>query len=626
MRPRTALCALACLCATRDPAAAATAPLIDAQVSTTSLALDESVQLVVTVTRDSTHSLQSYSRPDVRDFDILSQNQADQTQWSMVNGVTTIRTVEQHVYLLHPRRKGTLTIPPASVRVDGRELRTREIVVTVNAPSKRSGGAASPSAGGAPQPIAAPEGMSGAEDVFVEARVENPLVPAEARGEGAPARGTALHVGEQVIVTWRIFSRGEIWHYRMLAEPKHEDFWSEDLYAPPGRLSWQRARVKGQDYLVAVLLRRALFPLRSGKLTISPLTVEATTVQTAFYPGASAERATRALTLEVLPLPAAGRPDGFEPGNVGRFDVTSSVDNAHPRAGEAISLRVVVKGQGNLRNVRLPRLDALEGFKVYDPTSLDAIDRSEAGVSGQKVLTYLLLPRKGGPLTVPAINFPYYDPADSRYAVAVAPAINVTVEGDPEKIGTGPAEAKENVLAPRIKPLRIRSHVETAVGERLLRGRTLLVALLAPPSLLALIVSASAVRARLRRETAGSRRRRARAAARRHLRAGEAHIRGQKPSAFFAECARAIYDHLDYRLGMRCESYTIEELRTLLPERGFAGPLADAVASELLACEFARFAASAPDATEMRAALKRVKQLLDAVERAPLPTASRGTP
>ena len=86
--------------------------------------------------------------------------------------------------------------------------------------------------------------------------------------------------------------------------------------------------------------------------------------------------------------------------------------------------------------------------------------------------------------------------------------------------------------------------------------------------------------------------------------------------------------HLDYRLGMRCESYTIEELRTLLPERGFAGPLADAVTSELLACEFARFAASAPDATEMRAALKRVKQLLEAVERAPLPTAAaaRGNP
>src|SRR6185369_8813123 len=126
---------------------------------------------------------------------------------------------------------------------------------------------------------------------------------------------------------------------------------------------------------------------------------------------------------------------------------------------------------------------------------------------------------------------------------------------------------------------------------RILRGPALLVCLAAPPSLLLLFVAGGAVRARLRRETAGTRRRRARAAARRHLRAGELHIKGAQPSAFFAECARAIYEHLEYRLGMRFESYTIEELHRILVERGVEGELATSITAELQSCDFARFAA-----------------------------------
>lgn len=617
---------------------AAAPPQFDAQVSTSILGLDETLQVVVTLGRDASQSLSSYTRPDPRDFELLSQSQAEQTQWTLVNGVQSVRTVEQHTYVLRPRRRGSLTIPPAVVKIDGRELKTRELVVTVTAPTRRPSAAATPGGTGLDplgtqgvQALPAPEGMSGAEDVFLEARAEVPR-SSDGKGRSAHAGGApetsaaakaagapiAVHVGEQLLVTWLIYTRGEIWRYRTLAEPKHDDFWSEDLYSPPGRLAWQRATVKGQEYEVAVLMKRALFPLRAGKLTITPLAVEATTAQTAFYAGASAERASRPINVEVLPLPAAGRPDGFEPANVGRFEVSSVVDSNHPRAGDAISLKVTIKGQGNLRHVKLPRLEVVEGFKVYDPTSVDDVQRKDGGVEGTKVLTYLMLPRKGGPLAVPAVRLPYYDPWEQRYQVSVAPAINITVEGDPEKIGAGGADAKENVLGPRIKPLRIRHHVETSIGERLLRGRALLWGLLAPPSILILIVLGGAVRDRLRRETAGSRRRRARAAARRHLRLAELHIRGGRPSQFFGECVRAIYEHLEYRLGTRFESFTVEELRRLLIERGFAEAVAAGIAAELLASDFARFGASAPDAAEMKAVLRRVRQLLEAIERAPL--------
>src|SRR5262249_29504453 len=161
---------------------------------------------------------------------------------------------------------------------------------------------------------------------------------------------------------------------------------------------------------------------------VTPLEVEVTTVQTAFYPGGSALRSSKPLTIEVLPLPAAGQPEGFEATNVGRYDISSAVDNARPKAGGAVTFKDTVPGTGKLPNLKGPRRDRIDGFKVDEPSASDAVERSPDGVHGQKVLTYLLLPRKGGPLTIPKLELPYFDSVEGRYQISVAPAINIAVD------------------------------------------------------------------------------------------------------------------------------------------------------------------------------------------------------
>src|SRR5262249_11704245 len=146
--------------------------------------------------------------------------------------------------------------------------------------------------------------------------------------------------------------------------------------------------------------------LKAGKLTVTPLEAEATTMQTAFLPGASAARKSKALTVEVMPLPVDGRPQGFEAANVGRYELSSSVDRTEVKAGEAITWKLTVRGAGNVRNVRLPPIqkmaDKLDGFRVYEPTTKETIEPGDE-VHGQKVYTYLLLPQKGGALSLPAV-------------------------------------------------------------------------------------------------------------------------------------------------------------------------------------------------------------------------------
>jgi len=566
-----------------------------------SITLDQELEVTVTLDRSGSQPFESYRAPSAPDFDLLHTGSNEQTQFSMVNGRTSVRVIEQHVYVFKAKKRGSLKILPAMVRIAGTDLKTREIVVHVGAPLKNA--MSSVGKQGAPQPGLAlpppPDSLHGDEDLFVDATVDK----------------TKVYVGQQVTASWHLYTQSDILKYRPLAEPKYEDFWSEDLFVPTSHLAWDRTIVKGHEYEVALLLKKALFPLKAGKLAITALEAEATTMQTAFMAGASDSRKSKALTVEVMPLPVEGRPATFESSNVGHYELSASVDRTAVKAGEAVTWKVTVRGTGNIRNVRLPKLEKMDGFRVYEPTTKETIDPGDE-IHGQKVYTYLLLPQKGGALTLPAVELAYFDPATAKYAVAKSEPIALTVEGDPTKVeSASPATTTENVLGQQVRPIRNRATVRSSVGDRLFRGRIAIIMLAVPPGAWILVLLGDALRRRLGRDTAGSKRRRARRSARRRLRVAEYHIKAQRPSAFFGECARTLYEHLEYRLGNKVEALTLGELREYLIAREFDRETVEATVKELENCDFARFAPSASGPGEMRAALRRVRALLPLIER-----------
>jgi hypothetical protein len=573
----------------------------EAHVASENLTLDQNIELTVTLERDGNQVFESYRAPQPPpELDLMHTGSSQQMQMSFVNGRQSMRMVEEHQYVFHARKKGSFTIGPATVKVAGQTLSTRPVTVHIAPPLKNAISTAqgTPAQGGAQPP---PDTLTGTEDLYIDARVDKPKV----------------YVGEQVTASWRLYTKSDLLKYRNLTEPKHEDFWSEDLFIPSGqRASWDRQIVKGEEYAVMLLLKKALFPLKAGSLTVTPLEAEATTLQSAFYSNASATRRSLPLTVEVMPLPVNGRPAGFDPANVGQFDLVGSLDRTSVKAGEALTFRISVKGIGNVRNVKLPKLDKLDGFKAYEPTTKETLDKGDL-VRGEKAYTYLLMPTRGGSLTLPVIELAYFDPTAGRYAIAKTQPISVTVEGDPSKVDTSSsAPSQDNVLGPQIRPIRNKDKVRSHVGETLWRGRFWWIVLVAPPGLWLLTLLVDAIRRRLSRETAGSKRRRARRSARRRLRVAEYHIKAQRPSAFFGECARVIYEHLEYRLGHKVEALTLGELRTHLEQSGFSKETTEACVRELENCDFARFAPSASGPGEMRAALRRVRNLLGWIERA----------
>ena len=85
----------------------------EATVSSESITQDQQIEVTITLDRVGLAALRVYRAPTAPDFDLLHTGSNEQTQFQMVNGRTSVRVIEQHVYIFHPKKRGALKISPA---------------------------------------------------------------------------------------------------------------------------------------------------------------------------------------------------------------------------------------------------------------------------------------------------------------------------------------------------------------------------------------------------------------------------------------------------------------------------------------------------------------------------------
>jgi hypothetical protein len=616
------------------PALAQGASSFVARVDRTSTELGDPIVFEVTLTMPDGRA-EGYKAPDFRGFRVMGEYPSQSTQIQMGGGSSVMRTVYTWRYELSPSESGRQTINPARVRVRGKELRTAPVVITVSAGDIRPPGAS----GSVTDPKRTrqrprPRARMGSpfDDLFGGAADPDPQPPITIPGQGARTTDSFIQVvadkrkvvaGEQVLVDWYLYVQDNPAGFEVLVEPGMDGFWSEDLMGNVTRFPSTQRTHQGRIYLAFLVKRRALFPLQTGKLTISPL--EAEIGQGDFFGRIVRKQRLKAepLTIEVDPLPAAGKPANFDPAAVGKLALAAKLDRQQVAVGDAVTVTVTVSGQGNLRKLTPPRLPPLDGFRSYEPKVDVKVEAGDNGVSGSKVIEYLLLPERAGTTIVPAIELGYFDPATRRYEQARTDPLRIVVTGEGGKPGEPgrPAVAVgagvENVLAGEIRPPRSRAELSRDLGTTLYRSPGFFWAVLLPPLAFAVTGAVGRYRRRMGQDTEGRRRRQARKQVRRHLRAAEDQLGGDA-RAFYMEIDRVLSGALGARLGQPVTGLSRVELGEALVRSGLPGAVADQALAALEACDRARFAPGSAGEGERRAALERAGELLTAIEKAPL--------
>jgi hypothetical protein len=120
------------------------------------------------------------------------------------------------------------------------------------------------------------------------------------------------------------------------------------------------------------------------------------------------------IKIEVLPLPTEGKPASFR-GAVGRFDMQANVDKTSLTTDDAIDLKVQITGEGNVNLLNAPPLEVPAAFEQYEPTITDNIQKNSNPLRGSRTFQYVLMPQQDGKITMPAVEFSYFDPVEKAY-------------------------------------------------------------------------------------------------------------------------------------------------------------------------------------------------------------------
>jgi hypothetical protein len=607
------------------PAVAVAAPSFSASIDRPAAAPDQPFLYIVTLANAQGRA-EGFKGPDFRGFKVLGGPQIQQQSgMNFVIGAGGIQAAESQVNWIYKLvvpagTRGPVSIGAAHVRAQGMDLTSNSVMVRIGAAAP----AAPPAAPRAqPPPGLFPRRMGGPNEDREQ----------QASAAGGPfLRATAdkkrAYVGEQVTVTWSLFVPSPP-HFQMTVAPRADGFWTEEIPStnPSGELTWTQEVEAGQPYQVGIMQQRALFPLAPGKPIVTPMEVDVVLRVDIFQrPIEVFHVKSQPLTIEAIPLPREGQPDAFPAANVGQFTFDVAVDRGDVAVGDAVTLTMTVRGNGNVRNVALPDFPSIDGWKSYEPRT-NVVMEGGVTASGTKAVEMLIRPERPGKTTIPSLTLISFDPATRRYVETKSRPIEMQVRGEATAAAAGqptaaaaPPGRVENVIGAQIRPIRARTAPSRSIGAAVLQGGFFIKILLTPPLALALMAFVGRVRDRLSRDERRTSRRRMRSIARRRLSAAAAHRDAGRASAFYVEIERVLRETLSEKLRVPVAGLRSDELAGLLSARGLPADEVTRLLAVLAACDEARFSPGGEPAERpaQDAMLERAAALIDVVEKAPL--------
>jgi BatD DUF11 like domain len=422
-------------------------------VSSQDVGLNEYLQVEFVV--ENARQIDALNPPEFPGFTI-AQGPIQSSGMSVING--NMSQYKGLSFVLQPTKTGKFIIPGASAVVDGQQMRSNKVTITVHAGGS---GTAPPNSGSAgPNPMFQPFGP----DPFAPEReaVDRDYVLRPGENVKDKIRKNLFvkvlvdrntcYVGEPIVATYKLYSRLNS-ESRVTRRPSLNGFSVYDMVDPSSD-AVSVEKLNGKAYTVHIIRKTQLIPLQAGSIDLDPVEVENTVH---FVKGGVRQEprrsgnslrdlldqlsddnntgpeiaenvtlATKPVTITVKPLPEEKKPAGYN-GAVGNFSIEASLANKSIAAQDEATLHVVVKGKGNLPVITAPVVPWPSGIEAFDPTAKEEVNKTVVPMSGAKSFDYVFTAKASGHYTIPAINFSYFDPSSQTYKMAGTDSLDLQV-------------------------------------------------------------------------------------------------------------------------------------------------------------------------------------------------------
>jgi len=557
------------------------------KVSTKSrVSLGEQFQVVFELNAEG----ERFKGPDFKDWRVLSGPMSStSSSIQIINGKMNRSFTQSYTYIISPTKEGKISIGSAQVVVDGETYKSQPVTVKV---VKSNTSNSSATANQNQQ-----QGLTD-KDLFLRAIIDKNQVV----------------TGEQVIVTYRIYTRVPVSSVSVTKLSAFPGFWTKDLLSDKDALQQTTEKINGEEYTVADIRKMALFPQKTGKLTIDPMELECVAqvrTQTSrqrsrdpfesffndpfFNRGISNVQKlliSEPLSIEVKPLPSQGKQMNFS-GAVGQFGISSSIDKTSVKTNDAITLSYTISGKGNVELVELPQLQFPPDFEVYDPKITNNIKTSSSGVSGTKKFEYLLIPRTAGEFNIDELQFSYYDPKKQAYLNLKTPAYTIAVEKNGKEESQGvfvPSQSDVKYIGSDIRHIKTNKVSFKQKGLFFFGSATYLAAIALMILVFISLLILTLKRKKLNKNQKLIRNRQATKIARKRLKTANIHLKNKSQNDFYTEMSQALWGYIRDKFDIAPSKLALDYISEVLKEKAAPEALIQELVQALNNCEFARFA------------------------------------
>jgi hypothetical protein len=524
----------------------------------------------------------------------LSTNMSTQ----IINNQVTQSVSYIYNYTIQATAEGVFTIPAATAVVKGKSYTSETVKIEVlKGGQEKQQGAGS-------------DGI-GQEDLFTRVEVDRPQV----------------YKGEQIFATIKIYTRVTLARFGEIKMPSFGGFWNQEIPTSE-QVSLERTNYNGRIYNVGVIRKTILVPQKTGTITIDPFEIECfvniqrrgqrSPFDDFFGSYETVSRKVKSVPVEITVKSFPdNQPAGFN-GAVGRFTVTAGIDKTEVKTNEAVSLKVVIKGNGNLKLIDLPVFRFPADLEVYDPKITDNIDAGSNGITGSKSFEYLIIPRHAGTFEIPAWNFSYFDPSSGTFKTYTSENMTIRVargENDSESsVVSAPGKEDLRVIGQDIRFIKTSKTNLKLKGHNFYGSTGFIFVFVIVVLLFISIFLYFSYRFRNLADLQGSRFRKASLVSRKHLAMARKHLETSGRDEFLEALARALWGYIADKFNIEFSNLNRDNLRDVLESRGVDSKTIESFIETLDNAEFLRFAPGTGEG-DLHELLARSEQVIDTIEK-----------
>ena len=536
----------------------------------------------------------NFNPPSFSNFQVVSgPQQAVSRSW--VNGVQSFS--KTYTYFLTPKIKGKVTIGQAIVTIGGEIYKTTPVEIEVTNSVKK------------------PNDPNNVDNV-VDGNIH--LV--------AEVSKSAPYLNEGITVIYKLYFRNPISvsDVSELESPSYGDFWSHLIKIGRAEIN-MRGSYKGEPYNEVIWRKAVLYPQKTGKLVLEPLTLNLSlnipSNRRDLFGRRIMTQTQKTITtgekvIAVKDLPQNNKPENFS-GAVGQFDFDVILNKDLLKASESFQAKIKVKGKGNLKLFNLPNINVPNTLEVYEPEHDEKVKITISGMQGTIEDNYTIVPQFQGKYPIPSIQFSYFDPKSKSYKILKSQDLIVDVFEGPTAVNTN---RNLKSIAPKtsipavdnaFRYIKLETKFESIDKKSFWRSQLFWTLVIIPVFILSISFLLKRVFYGRNEDVTKKKQRRAEQLTKKYLSSAKKHFDDQ--AQFYEVLERALHNYLKAKLKIETTELSKSKIKNLLHQNSVDKKTALEYVEVIESCERARY--SPGSLVNMKDDFKNASSLIGKIDR-----------